>query len=96
MFGEFSMKRTGLLPLFLALTLFALPASALDLGQARSQGLVKETANGYLVAAKPSAEVNALVSKVNAGRKAEYQRIAKKNGTPLSVVEQAAGKKLTK
>ncbi len=83
-------------PVFLMLALFALPASALNLSQAKSQGLVKETASGYLVAAKPSAEVNALVSKINAGRKAEYQRIADKRGTPLSAVEQQAGKKLTK
>lgn len=77
------------------LTLFAMPASALDLGQARAQGLVKETPSGYIVAVKPSGEVNSLVNKINAGRKAEYQRIAKKNGTPLSTVEQLAGKRLT-
>ncbi|MEA1889407.1 MAG: YdbL family protein [Pseudomonadota bacterium] len=96
MFSKFSMKKIGMLPLLLALTLFAVPASALDLGQAKAQGLVKETASGYLVAAQPSAEVKALVSKINAGRKAEYQRIATKNGTPLSAVEQQAGKKLTR
>jgi len=89
-------KLNWMAPAFLVLALFALPASALNLGQAKSQGLVKETASGYLVAVKPSGEVNALVSKINAGRKAEYQRIAKKNGTPLSAVEQLAGQKLTK
>jgi len=96
MFGELSMKRLRLLPLLFALTLFALPASALDLSQAKAQGLVKETVSGYLVAVKPSDDVNALVSKINAGRKAEYKRIANKRGTPLSVVEQLAGQKLTK
>jgi len=83
-------------PAFLMLTLFALPAAALNLNQAKNQGLVKETASGYIVAVKPSAEVNSLVGQINAGRKVEYQRIAKKNGIPLSTVEQQAGKKLTK
>jgi uncharacterized protein YdbL (DUF1318 family) len=40
--------------------------------------------------------VNALVKNINAGRKAEYQRIAKKRGTSLTAVEQLAGKKLVK
>lgn len=83
-------------PVLLALALFAMPASALDLAQARAQGLVKETPSGYLSVVKPSSEVNNLVKNINAGRKAEYQRIAKKNGTPLSTVEQLAGKRLTK
>ena len=84
-----------IIPALLVLGLFAIPASALDLSQAKAQGLVKETASGYLVAAKPSAEVNNLVNTINSGRKAEYQRIANKNGTPLSTVEQLAGKRLT-
>jgi len=83
-------------PVLLALALFAMPASALDLAQARAQGLVKETPSGYLTVVKPSGEVNNLVKNINAGRKAEYQRIAKKNGTPLTTVEQLAGKRLTK
>jgi len=82
-------------PVVLMLALFALPASALNLSEVKAQGLVKETVSGYLVAVKPSAEVNALVEKINAGRKAEYQQIADKRGTPLSAVEQQAGKKLT-
>ena len=79
-----------------SLAVISLPASALDLDQARSQGMVKETSSGYLKVAKPSAEVNALVKKVNAGRKAEYQKIAKKNGTSIQAVEQLAGKRLAK
>ena len=74
--------------------LFALPAAALDLNQAKSQGLVKENKNGYLVAVEKTDEVNDLVRKVNAGRKAEYQKIAKKRGTTLEAVELLAGQKL--
>ena len=83
-------------PTLLALTLFAVPASALDLGQAKSQGLVKETPTGYLTAVKPSGEVNSLVQKINAGRKAAYQKLANDTGAPLSAVEQRAGQRLTK
>jgi uncharacterized protein len=96
MLNELRNKFRWIFPLLLALSLFAMPASALDLGQAKSQGLVKETVSGYLTAVKPSAEVNALVKNINAGRKAEYQRIAKKRGTSLTAVEQLAGKKLVK
>ena len=96
MLNKFRSKFYWIPAALLALTLFTMPASALDLGQAKAQGLVKETSSGYLAAVKPSAEVNALVSKINAGRKAEYQKIANKRGTPLSVVEQQAGQKLMK
>ncbi len=80
----------------LMLCLFTLSASALTLDQARNQKLVKETTSGYLIAVKPSAEVNALVKKVNAGRKSAYQNITTKRSAPLNVVEQDAGKKLVK
>ena len=96
MINELRNKFHWIFPMLLALSLFAVPASALDLGQAKNQGLVKETVSGYIAAVKPSAEVNALVSKINAGRKAEYQRIAKKRGTSLTAVEQLAGQKLVK
>jgi uncharacterized protein YdbL (DUF1318 family) len=81
---------------WLVLALFALPVSALDLDQARAEKLVKETPSGYLVVVKSSADADALVKKVNNGRKAAYQKIATKQGVPLSVVEQSAGKKLSK
>ena len=89
-------KFRWIFPLALALTLFALPASALDLAQAKSQGMVQETASGYLKVVKQTEEVKNLVSKINAGRKAEYQKIAKKRGTSLTAVEQLAGQRLTK
>lgn len=89
-----NIKQSGLALLVLAL--ISLPAAALNLDQARSSGLVKETPSGYLKVVKPSDEVNALVKKVNDGRKAEYKKIAKKNGTSLQAVEQLAGKRLAK
>lgn len=96
MLNQLRNKLHWIAPVLLALTLFALPASALDLAQAKSQGLVKETSTGYLTAVKPSAEVNSLVQKINAGRKAAYQKLANDTGAPLSAVEQRAGEKLTR
>lgn len=80
----------------LLLMLFAAPSMALDLGQAKSQGMVKETPSGYLAPVKSNDEVKALVNKINAARKAEYQKIANKRGVPLNAVEKQAGQKLTK
>ncbi len=70
-------------------------AFALDLNQAKSQGLVGEMQSGYLavVDGKGSAAVNNLVSDINAKRKTEYKNIAKETGTTLTVVETLAGKK---
>ena len=87
--------RNGL-ALAAVLVLFASPASALTLDQAKQQGMVKEDCSGYLVAVKSTDEVKALVKKINDGRKAEYKKIAQKRGTSLEAVEQLAGAKLCK
>lgn len=96
MFTELKIKISRILPVLLVLTLFSTPVLALNLDQAKAQGLVRETSSGYLVAVMPSADVNTLVSKINGGRKAEYQKIANKRGTSLHAVEQLAGKRLAK
>lgn len=83
--------RRGLI--LLPLLLLTPAASALDLQQAKAQSLVGETPSGYLAAVKPGAEVNALIQDINSRRKAEYQRIAQTNNTPLETVEKLAGKK---
>jgi uncharacterized protein YdbL (DUF1318 family) len=69
---------------------FALSAVALDLQTARSSGLVTEKADGYVAAAKPSPEVDALVKEVNAKRLAEYTKISKENGQSVDVVAKLA------
>ena len=79
--------------LILGLLLAATPAIALELHDAKAQGLVGETVNGYLGAVKSTPEVNALVGDINSKRKAEYQRIAQQNGIDLATVEAMAGKK---
>lgn len=73
----------------------ALPAAAIDLDQARTQGVVGERADGLVaaVAPSPAADVRTLVDSINAARMAEYKSIAQKNGTPLDAVQTVAGEK---
>ena len=79
----------------LTLALFlAAPALALNLDEAKSQGLVGEKIDGYIGAVKSSSAVNALVNSINSQRKSHYRQISKKNGTSLSTVERLAGEKL--
>ena len=73
--------------------LMTMPAFALDLGTAKSQGLVGETSSGYIAAVKASGDVNALVKDINSQRKAYYQKIAQKNKISLEAVEVRAGQK---
>ncbi len=67
---------------------------SLDLQTAKAQGLVGETVTGYLAVVKDgNAATDQLASSINAKRKQQYQKIAKKNKTSLQAVEQLAGKK---
>lgn len=78
------------------LSLAAMPAWAISLDDARSQGLVGERADGYIgaVTSAPSAEVVSLVDSVNRQRKVEYQKVAAQNGQTVAIVEKLAGDKL--
>ena len=72
-------------------------AFALDLTEAKNQGIVGEQPDGYLGAVNktPSDEVEVLINDINNKRRAKYQEISARNGQPLSVVEKlAAGKAL--
>ena len=88
-----NMTRQALPALAALLLALALPASALELGDAKDRGLVGETASGYIAAVKPSAEVDALVRDINNRRRAQYQKIADKNKISLEAVEARAGQK---
>lgn len=87
-----------LLALIAALMLLAAPltaqASGLDLTAAKQQGLVGERIDGLLGAVTPSAEVEALVASVNAGRMKSYGEIAAKRGIPASEVAKVAAQSL--
>ena len=77
---------------YVVLSGFASNGWALDLGDAKTQGLIGETPSGYLEAVvSPSSSVSALINDINEKRKRHYQQIATKNGTPLEVVEKLAG-----
>ncbi len=72
----------------------AMAESSLSLDEAKSKGLVGEDANGYLAAvSSPTPEVSELITTINQLRKAEYERIAKRNDISLSDVEALAGRK---
>ena len=74
---------------------FTTSSWAIDLQAAKSQGLVGEQPNGYLASVKstPGKDVAALIEAINAARKTEYIKIAKRNNTQLGAVERLAGKK---
>ncbi len=63
-------------------------AWAIDIHDAKEQGLVGEANTGYLAAvqAPASAEVRALIAEVNEKRKARFESTAKKTGTTLAQV----------
>lgn len=77
-----------------ALSLLSGNVWALTLGEARTQGRVGETLNGYLVALKTDAETQTLVSEINKARNASYQQLAESNNIPADEVAKMAGQKL--
>ncbi|WP_240914282.1 YdbL family protein [Microbulbifer harenosus] len=89
-----SMKK--LLNGLLAVTLLiALPASAITLDQARSQGLVGEANSGYIAVVQGSTpELEKLVAEVNNKRKQEYAAIAQRNNIDIAQVAARAAEKL--
>lgn len=78
------------------LMLLALPLSAADLAQAKAQGWVGEQMNGYLglVRSDAPADVKSLVAAINHQRRAEYERIARKNGVSSEDVARLAAQKV--
>ncbi|EFO0999612.1 YdbL family protein [Escherichia albertii] len=67
---------------------------ALTLNEARSQGRVGETLNGYLVALKTDAETQTLVKDINEARNRSYQQLAKQNNLSTEDIAKLAGQKL--
>lgn len=72
----------------------ASPALALDLDQARAEGLVGERFDGLIAAVKSGGEVDALVARINAQRMEEYRRIAQQRGVPVTEVQKLVGQQL--
>ena len=63
-------------------------AWAIDIHDAKDQGLVGESQSGYLAAVKSpaSAEVNSLIADVNNKRKVQFEKTAQKTSTTLTQV----------
>lgn len=90
------LQRGGVL-LALAVVLaapFALPAFAMSLNEARSQGAVCETTDGLLRATGGSGDVSKLVSDTNAQRMQSYRTEAQKQGVPVADVQAISGAQL--
>ncbi|MEC9340510.1 MAG: YdbL family protein [Pseudomonadota bacterium] len=71
-------------------------AWALDLGDAKSQGVVGERRDGYVEALSPGAsvEVRELVTQINAARKKAYAKAAADAGVSREVIEARMAQKL--
>ena len=69
-------------------------ASALTLNEARSQGRVGETLDGYLAPVAQDRETLALVAQINQARTDSYQKLADSNNLPVDEVAKMAGIKL--
>ena len=83
--------------LFLLFTLLlSFSAFALELSDAKEQGLVGEQTNGLLGVVEASQEAADLVEDINARRLIKYKQIAVKNGMTLEQVSVLAGEKTIK
>ncbi|WP_428946190.1 YdbL family protein [Pantoea sp. FN060301] len=80
--------------LIIAAILLSPSALALTLDEGRQQGRVGETLSGYIAPRAEDKETQALVEKINQGRRAEYQRIARENRLTTDGVASIAGQKL--
>jgi uncharacterized protein YdbL (DUF1318 family) len=80
------------------LVMGALEVQAQSIGEIKKAGWVGERPDGYLGFVKPGApgNVQSFVKNINSKRRAEYQKIAKKNKTSLKSVELIIGAKLIK
>lgn len=77
----------------LSAALFSFSSWAISLDDAKNQGLVGEDSSGYLGLVVQSAEAKAVVDEINAKRKAQYLKLAKKNNLSLAQVEALAAAK---
>lgn len=83
--------------LFLLLTLIlSFSAFALELSNAKEQGLVGEQRNGLLGVVQASPEAVELVEDINSRRLIKYKQLAVKNAMTLEQVSILAGEKAIK
>ncbi|MGC6387079.1 YdbL family protein [Ewingella sp. S1.OA.A_B6] len=80
--------------LLASVLLLSTTAFALTLDEAKQQGRAGETLSGYLAPVKQDAETLALVTRINEGRKQQYQQVAQDNQVTTNDVAKLAGQKL--
>lgn len=85
-------KKLNLITL-LSAALLSFSAWAISLDDAKNQGLVGEDSSGYLGLVVQNAEAKAVVDEINAKRRAQYLKLAKKNNLSLAQVEALAAAK---
>lgn len=85
-------KKLSIVTLLSAMCL-SFSAWAISLDDAKNQGLVGEDSSGYLGLVVQNAEAKVVVDEINAKRKAQYLKLAKKNNLSLSQVEALAAAK---
>jgi uncharacterized protein YdbL (DUF1318 family) len=90
------MKNAFIIALFTAVLSIGATVFSMDFAQARAQGIVGEKSDGYIGAVTAAPEATAIVNKINARRRAEYEKIAKNNGQPVSIVGQVASENIIK
>ena len=88
------MNRVLLSALFVLGLMAAVPAMAMSLDQARASGAVGEKLDGYVGIVKASPDASAVAADVNTKRKAEYEKISKQNGQPVSIVGKVAAEQI--
>ncbi|WP_312310878.1 YdbL family protein [Atlantibacter sp.] len=76
------------------LLLLCQPAFALTLNEARQQGLVGETLDGYIAPRAQDSQTLALVKQINEARAQSYRELAERNHLPVDDVAKLAGQKL--
>ena len=81
------------LMLLLASIMFSISVVASPISDAVAAGKAKELPTGFVEAVDKSPEIVALVKEVNAGRKAEYEKIAERNGITVEQVGKASYEK---
>lgn len=89
-------KFPNLVAMLVALAMTATAALAGPLDKPKQDGLIGERPDGYVgfVAGSVPAEIKELVDRTNKDRRAEYEKVAKENGTSIEAVQAIFGEKL--
>lgn len=85
---------TRKMALLAGLLLLCQPVLALTLNEARQQGLVGETLDGYIAPRVQDSQTLALVKQINEARAQSYRQLAERNHLPADDVAKMAGQKL--